>query len=145
MIWRALRAEFGDVRALSLRDRDDEAPNSVGALLEDKADAHGEADFLSRKWRRRYLESYLILPATIARAAGRAEADVKSVLNSDFSLVIKRGTYVKSSVPGPLLDLRGKAVLQHFGLSAVAVAKRIEPDEVCADLELMTREVCAFG
>lgn len=145
MIWRALRAEFGDVRALSLRDRDDEAPNSVGTLLEDKADAHGEADFLSRKWRRRYLESYLILPAAIARATGRAEADVKSVLKNDFSLVIKRGTYVKTSVPAPLLDLRGKEVLQHFGLSAVAVAKRIEPDEVCADLELMTREVCAFG
>ncbi|MFT7711533.1 ATP-dependent nuclease [Clavibacter tessellarius] len=145
MIWRALRAEFGDVRAISLRDRDDDTVKTVGDALEDKTDQHNEEDYLSRKWRRRYLESYLIVPTAIARASGKSVEEVNEVLREEFSLNILRKVYVKKKVSDPLSDLRGKDILARFGLNAVSLAKKLEPDEVCADLTQLVDELCAFA
>jgi energy-coupling factor transporter ATP-binding protein EcfA2 len=145
MIWRALRAEFGEVCAISLRDRDDDTVKTVGDSLEDKTDQHNEEDYLSRKWRRRYLESYLIVPTAIARASGKSVEEVNEVLKEEFSLNISRKVYVKKKVSDPLSDLRGKDILSRFGLNAVSLAKKLEPDEVCADLTQLVDELCAFA
>lgn len=144
VIWRALRSEFGDIRALSLRDRDDDSPGTVGSLLEDKSDNHRESDYRSRKWRRRYLESYLVIPAAIARASGESESDIRIILQDEFSIAIGRRSFTKAIVPATLLDLRGKEVLERFRLNAVSVAKKLEPDEICEDLALLVSEICAF-
>jgi predicted ATPase len=144
MIWRALRSEFGDIRALSLRDRDDDAPNSVGSDLQDKSDYHSESDYISRKWRRRYLESYLIVPSAIARITGQTESEVKAIIEDEFAVSVGRSSYLRSNVSGTLLDLRGKEILSRFGVNAVSVAKRMEPGEICEDLKMLVGEVCSF-
>lgn len=142
LIWRALRSEYGEIVAISLRDRDDDALGTVGDNLEDKGDQSPDSDFRSRKWRRRYLESYLVVPAAIARATGKTESEVKDVLASEFSITVGK-SYFRSRAAGPLLDLRGKDILHRFGLSAFDVAKRLEPEEVCEDLEMLVREIVA--
>ncbi|WP_197019670.1 ATP-dependent nuclease [Curtobacterium sp. UNCCL17] len=144
LIWRALRAEYGQIEAISLRDRDEDSVKTVGEKLEDKADKHSEGDFRSRKWRRRYLESYLIVPSAIARVTGKSEQAVKAILADEFSLSIGK-SYYRSNVPAPLLDVRGKEILEHFNLNAFDVSKRLEPDEVCEDLALFVQEVADWS
>lgn len=61
----ALKEEIPPLRVLSLRDRDDEPAETVGADLVDHT-AAGDSGFHPRRWRRRYIESYLIWPSAIA-------------------------------------------------------------------------------
>ncbi len=68
-LYLSLLEEIPDLVALSLRDRDDEPIETVDTDLRDKSVAEG-GGFFARKWRRRYIESYLIWPPAIATVTG---------------------------------------------------------------------------
>ncbi|MBN9604982.1 MAG: AAA family ATPase [Actinomycetales bacterium] len=143
VLWRALATEFPGTRAYSLRDRDDEPQNSVGVNLEDKSfpDVDG---FQSRKWKRRYIESYLIEPTAIAGATGMLVEDVEGILRDEFSLAIGP-TFQDSDAPAAILDTRAKDILSRFGVSAVAVAKTFAADRICADALEVLRQIREFA
>lgn len=143
ILWRALTTEFGEISALSLRDRDDDAQATVGDQLEDKTSPDVPA-FSARKWRRRYIECYLIWPASLARATGRTEDEVKAILQNVFALAVGAG-YQAASVPSALCDVRAKDILNHLGLSAVDAAKAMLPDEICDDIVDILRQLQDFG
>lgn len=133
IVWRSLRSEFGDVRALSIRDRDDEPAATVDATLHDKSNG-SEDGFTALKWRRRYIESYLIWPEAIAAASGKSVDAVRGDLDSVFGFGTIDGNWTKSDAADAFLDARAKNVLGHFGVKAAKVAKKLPADAICEDI-----------
>lgn len=139
-IWLALCREFGDVRALSLRDRDDEHVNTVGEGLRDAGGSNDDG-FLALKWRRRYIESYLIWPDAIASASGRSVDVIKSALDKDFGLGTIGENWTKAQPASAFIDAKGKEILKYFGVNPVEVAKRIPKEAVCDDVKTLLDEL----
>ncbi|GAA0947806.1 ATP-binding protein [Kribbella koreensis] len=138
-LWTALREELGDVKAFSLRDRDDDPLGTVGADLRDTGESFSDG-FFPRKWRRRYIESYLIWPPTLAKCSGKSEEEVRKVLQEDHGIAVG-GTFKVSEAPQALLDVRAKDVLKSFGLNVADVAKELPPDAICDDLRMIVEQL----
>lgn len=138
-LWTALTEECGRIIALSLRDRDDEALQSVGPSLEDKS-APGVADFYTRKWRRRYIESYLIWPQAIAEASGRSVDEVETILRDQHAVAVGE-SFTHSDAPHVLLDIRAKRILENFGVTAQEVAKEMPVDAIGEDIRTFLSEL----
>lgn len=150
-VYAALREEIPDLVVVSLRDRDDEPAETVGADLVDGNS--GEADFHPRRWRRRYIESYLIWPPAIAAVTGLDEDDIKQQL-SDTHAIAVGSTFTDSDAPPALLDVRAKQILRpsngtpvlgQFDASPVEVAKTIAPEAIPDDIKTFLRELAALA
>ena len=136
---------------VSLRDRDDEPAETVGA---DLVDGHsGEADFHPRRWRRRYVESYLIWPPAIAAVTGLDEDDVKQQL-SDTHAIAVGSTFTDSDAPPALLDVRAKQILRphngtpvlgQFDASPVEIAKAMAAEAIPDDVKTFFADLTALA
>jgi len=129
----ALKEEIPHLIVVSLRDRDDEAKNTVGDALRDKSHEHGVADFHCKKWRRRHIESYLLWPAAIAAAAGVTEEHVISTLSNDHALVVG-ASFPDINAPDALIQVPGKEVLAAIGADRIKVAKAMPADKIPQDI-----------
>jgi len=142
-LYLAFTAEFPNpLTVLSLRDRDDEALATVAEDLHDRVHPD-EGLFLTRKWRRRHIESYLVCPRAIAEVSGQTVEAVVEDLRDKFGVAVG-DTFIASDAPQALLDLRGKDVLRHFGVSSADVAKALRPEEVCEDLKTLVDELISL-
>jgi predicted ATPase len=139
-LFRALSEEIPGLVAVSLRDRDDEPINTVGQDLKDLV-FPGRGDFHTFKWRRRHLESYLLLPEAVARCTGQSADDVRAQLAQHFSLAIG-SNFTDSDCPDALMQANGKdvllqaqeALLANRGQGPVDVALSLRPSEICDDI-----------
>nr|WP_229426476.1 AAA family ATPase [Pseudoduganella violacea] len=77
-LYRQLKAEIPDLMAISVRDRDDEADNSVDSELVDIG-FKAQVGYIALKWRRRHIENYLFSVSAIARSSGKSEQAVKDL------------------------------------------------------------------
>lgn len=89
-LFRQLKKEIPELKCVSIRDRDDEAANTVENSLIDKGFTNKEKDFIVMKWRRRHIECYLLCKAAIARAAGVEVARVESLVERSSGIDCKR-------------------------------------------------------
>jgi AAA domain, putative AbiEii toxin, Type IV TA system len=151
-LYLALKEEIPGLVVLSLRDRDDEPAEAVGADLVDPA-AAADAGFHPRRWRRRYIESYLIWPPAIAAASGLPEADVIQEL-ADHHAIAVGASFTDTEPPQALLDVRGKAVLKgvgsnatmgQFDVSALDVASHVQPADVCDDIKTFLHDLVTLA
>jgi predicted ATPase len=151
-IFLALQEEVPDLRALSLRDRDDERAEDVGADLIDPAAAES-GGFFPRRWRRRYIESYLVWPPAIAAAQGVDEERVRSELAELHGLAVGTG-FTKAEPPQALLDVRAKEIFRAAGTPAILgqldvdpleVARVMEPDAICEDIKTFLRDLASLA
>jgi predicted ATPase len=139
-LFRALAEEIPGLTAVSLRDRDDEPVNTVGPDLNDLV-FPGRNGFHPLKWRRRHMESYLLVPEAIARCTGLSPEDVRQQLADNFSLAIGPN-FTVSECPEALMQANGKDVLCGAGSGLLAgtgqlpedVALSMTPSEVCEDV-----------
>lgn len=131
-IWQALNDEFGEVVALSLRDRDDSALGDVVERLEDMS-YPSSGGFRAILWRRRYIESYLLWPPALADVSGYSEVEVRSILMSNHGLAVGED-FAVSKAPTGLLDARAKLILKELQLDAKDLAKNIPPEAICEDV-----------
>ncbi len=147
-LYLALKEEIPELRVLSLRDRDDEPLGTVGDDLVDNA-IPGDPEFNPRRWRRRYIESYLIWPPAIAAASGLSEEQVRDYLMNHHGIGVGEH-FVDSDAPQALMDVRGKQVLKAVGgtavlgqlnVSAAEVAGQMEPDAIPADIKTFLADV----
>ncbi len=137
-----IKKDIPDLRALSLRDRDDEADNSVGPNLEEKGHTNTNDGFQALKWRRRHIENYLLNPAAIARAATKTEAEVREFFAESHGLAIPNNT-TATSVVLPIRDARGKelftegplSVESAFKVTRYDVAKQMTSAELAEDVK----------
>ena len=146
-VYTALKEEIPELVVISLRDRDDEPAETVGADLVDGSS--GEADFHPRRWRRRYIESYLIWPPAIAAVTGLEEEDVKQQLSDKHAIAVG-ATFPDTDAPPALLDVRAKqilrpgtgtAVLGQFDASPVDVATQMDPAAIPDDIKTFLEEL----
>lgn len=138
----ALKEEIPELVVLSLRDRDDEPLEAVASDLVDPS-ASGEAGFHPRRWRRRYIESYLIWPRAIAAASGKSPEEVEQDLSDQHAIAVG-ARFLDSDAPQALMDVRGKAILKpssgnatltQFEASAYDVAQEIEAEAIPEDIK----------
>lgn len=151
-LYLALKEEISGLVALSLRDRDDEPAETVGADLVDKT-ASEDDGFHPRRWRRRYIESYLIWPPAIAAVTGLSEEDVNQALSDHHGISVGEH-FADSEPPQALLDVRAKSILRASGSSAVLgqfdadpleVARHMDPHAIPDDVKTFLADVVELG
>jgi predicted ATPase len=148
-----LKAEIPELKVISIRDRDDQALETVDpANLRDKVIASPDESMRIRVWRRRHIENYLLCPAAIERAAGKTSAEVEALL-AEHAITVP-ANFTSRTVAAALLDARGKEILQTytnsvkrtFHITPLAIAEVMTPEEVCEDvIELIEQiiQMCA--
>lgn len=151
-LYLALKEEIPGLVVLSLRDRDDEPAETVGPDLIDNTTS-GDDGFHPRRWRRRYIESYLIWPPAIAAAAGLSEAQVAQEL-SDHHGISVGSHFVDSDPPQALLDVRAKEILRASGSAAILgqfdadpidVASHMDASAIPEDVKTFLRDLADLG
>ncbi|MFF5856235.1 ATP-dependent endonuclease [Streptomyces sp. NPDC012751] len=142
-VFRAIASEVPNLTAYSLRDRDDETFETVGPDLEEKG-YKTSPNFYVRKWRRRYIEGYLILPRPLAEAANLTEEEVVARLRDEFGIAIGE-SFRKTDAPSAILDMRAKEILRAFKTSSIAVASCFQPDEVCDDIVTVLKQLDTYA
>jgi hypothetical protein len=150
-LYLALQEEVPDLVVLSLRDRDDERAETVGADLVDPG-ASGDAGFHPRRWRRRYIESYLIWPPAIATAAGEPEQQVVQELADRHGIAVPT-TFTSSDPPPAILDIRAKSILKQgsvpvmgqFDATALDVARSLDVAAICDDVQTFLADVVTLA
>ena len=139
-----VKQEILNLRAVSLRDRDDLALALTGATLADSSHTLSPPGFTALMWRRRQIEGYLLSPTAIARAAGVAEQQITEFLANHHALAIPNN-YTESSVPDALLDARAKEIFIEgdssiratYHISRQDVANAMEAGEICDDINAL--------
>jgi predicted ATPase len=104
-----LKREIPDLKAISLRDRDDEADKTVGSDLNDMTHTITNDGFSAMKWRRRHIENYLLHPAVIARATGKSEDEIDKFFVEHHGLAIPSNV-TATDVMMSMRDARGKDI-----------------------------------
>jgi energy-coupling factor transporter ATP-binding protein EcfA2 len=144
-----LKEEIPDLKAISLRDRDDTAVNQVDKqTLCDKSVNIAEPNFHLKVWRRRHIENYLLYPPAIARACNRPLPDVIEKM-AEHALVVP-ADFTSRDVASGILDARGKEILnqsieREFRIKPIDIANAMLPEEVAEDVKYLIRfisEVC---
>lgn len=135
-----LLKEIPDLKAISIRDRDDEADGSVEANLIDKAFSSKQAGFVAMKWRRRHVENYLLCAVAIARAAQKSDQDVRDFFADKHALALPVDT-APSDVALAVRDAHGKelfvgenSIASEFSITREEVASAMQKDEIAEDL-----------
>ena len=150
-LYLALREEIPDLRALSLRDRDDEPTETVKADLVDNA-IPADPNFQPRRWRRRHIESYLIWPPALAAASSIPEEDVREYLMNQHGIAVG-DQFTESDAPQALMDVRGKAILSdgspavlgQLSVNPADVAEHLDAEAVPADIKTFINDVVALA
>ncbi|MFC1930453.1 ATP-binding protein [Chloroflexota bacterium] len=136
----ALKEEIPDLVTISLRDRDDEAINTVGDELEDKNLNGGPHDLYCKKWRRRNIESYLIWPEAIAKATNKTVEDVNRILQDQHGIAIG-DTFVDTHPPEALCQVDGKFVLSTFNANPLDVINNLPIEKIPKDIKYLISEL----
>jgi predicted ATPase len=131
-LWRALCEDIQGLVAVSLRDRDDGSASSVGENLRDLGETD-TVDFYARKWRRRYIESYLIWPPALAAYCGKSETEVHTYLRECHGIAIG-DSFTERQAPQALLSMHAKEILKGLDVHAVGLAKILPSDAICDDI-----------
>lgn len=143
-----LKAEVPELKALSLRDRDDLELGQVDKNnLRDKSVNNTEANLSLRVWRRRHIENYLLWPAAIARAANTPVQDVNDHL-AGHALVVPPD-FISRDVAHAMIDARGKeltqignqSIKQVFAVTPIQVAEAMQPDEIADDIRELIQQL----
>lgn len=146
-----LQAEVPGLKAISIRDRDDQSLETIDPdNLRDKSTHSPHVDMLIRVWRRRHIENYLLCPAAIARATGQP-IDAISEHMAIHALTIP-DNFASRNVATALLDARGKEITQKhtdsfrnkFGVTPKQIAEVMEADEVCLDVVELIGQIVAI-
>jgi predicted ATPase len=128
-----LAEEIEGLVAVSLRDRDDENPNTVADDLTDQSH-QAPPNFYPIKWRRRHIESYLAHPTAIAEASGADLDQVQERLREEFGVAIGE-SFVAVTPPDAIRDMHGKAILEAFGIEGRTAAGLLRPEFVPEDIK----------
>lgn len=147
-----IKRDIPDLVAISLRDRDDEADNSVGADLVDKGHTDKGDGFQALKWRRRHIENYLLHPAAIARAATITEAEARQFFADNHGLAIPTNVTATDVVPA-IRDARGKELMSQcalsletlLGVNRYDVAKQMLKEDLADDVKTFLEQLTQFA
>jgi predicted ATPase len=147
-LFNGIKKEIIDLKGISIRDRDDEGIKTVGNNLIDKTHLSNDVDLKFMKWKRRNVESYLIIPCIIAKISQVSTDTINQYLANNFALAIPED-YVKYDVPDALLLIDGKNILKEnkdsiskkFEISRRDIINNLNTKSICDDLITMVRAI----
>lgn len=147
-----LANEIEGLKAISLRDKDDEAANTTDVSLMDRAHEKSPDGLDCLKWRRREIENYLIWPAAIADAAQVDLSDVEMFLRDTHSLNVSHTFRESDSCPSALREVDGKALMiegaesvcAKYGITREQVCKAMSKSDIPLDVVTALRKVVAL-
>lgn len=146
-----LQTEVPGLKAISIRDRDDQNIESVDVeSLRDKNVKSPHPDMLLRVWRRRHIENYLLCPAAVARATGQT-IDVVNEIFATHALTIP-DNFTAKDVASALLEARGKEIVtdhpksikKKFGINSIDIANAMNKDEICLDIVELLNQIISM-
>lgn len=136
-----LKKDIPELKALSIRDRDEESDASVESDLVDKFMDAKTPGFTALKWRRRHIENYLLNVSAIAKASGVEATEIEGKFAELHGLVLPLDT-ATSDVVMSVRDARGKEIMTQgnksmerlYSISRNDVARQLEKKEVPEDI-----------
>lgn len=147
-LFNQLKREISGLKGLSIRDRDGQPFETVTASLLDKNNTGCDKDGMAaRTWRFRYIESYLLSPTAIARAA-KVETDI--VIQDAKSFGIDLSSYETSAIITAYQELPSKQILtegdncltKKYGITKYDIANNITADEIHIDIKELVKQLC---
>jgi predicted ATPase len=139
-LYEQLKAEIPDLKAVSIRDRDDESDNTVDSNLNDKSVNYKDPGFIALKWRRRHIENYFFDPNAIAAASGKTVHEIETYFATYHALVLP-ANLKSTDVVMAIRDARGKEIMtkgegvkKHFSITRDDIIKYLDKESMCDDL-----------
>ncbi|MCG3743104.1 hypothetical protein EXA18_06325 [Vibrio cincinnatiensis] len=149
-LFNQLKREISGLVGLSIRDRDGQAFETVTNVLVDKNNTGCDKDgLLARTWRFRYIESYLLSPSAIARAANLEEAEV---IADAQAFGIDLSAYDPASIvlalqefpSKPLLTEGNACLTEKYGISKYDIVRAMTEQEIHDDVKTLIEEILAL-
>lgn len=147
-LFNQLKREVSGLKGISIRDRDGQPFETVTASLRDKNNVGCDKDGLgARTWRLRYIESYLLPPAAIARAA---KITVETVVQDAKVFGVDLSTYNTEKIVPAYQELPSKLILtdgsdcltKKYGISKYDIASNIIAEEIHSDIRELIGQLC---
>jgi hypothetical protein len=143
-----LRSEITDLKAISIRDRDDQELAQVDRdTLRDKTYGADVDGLFLRVWRRRHIENYLMQPNAISRASGYP-LDVVHEFFATHALAIPEN-FTSKDVADVISLAPGKQIIQDsstcakavFGVTPIDIASAMNADEISDDIVTLIDQI----
>ncbi|EKF9133192.1 AAA family ATPase [Vibrio cholerae] len=147
-LFNQLKREISGLKGVSVRDRDGQPFETVTPSLIDKNNTGCDRDGMAaRTWRFRYIESYLLSPAAIARAA---KIDTETVIEDAKVFGVDLSNYDTSKIIAAFQELPSKQILtdggecltKKYNISKYDIAKNIVAEEIHIDVKELIGQLC---
>ncbi|OOZ39329.1 hypothetical protein BOW53_12025 [Solemya pervernicosa gill symbiont] len=142
-----LKQQIPELKGLSIRDRDNQDFATITESLVDKSNTGWESQgLIVRTWRFRYIETYLLRPSAIARAA-KTTKDIIVDHAREFS--VELSDFDVTKIPLALRELPSKPLLTEgctcltvkHGITKYDIAKEMHKDEIHVDIRMIIKEI----
>lgn len=151
-LYKQLKNEIPELKAISIRDRDDDSDGSVDSNLKDKGTTYTDVNFQAMKWRRRHIENYFLDVSAIAAAAGVNEEQVREFFVEKHALAMP-DSIVATDIAAAIKDARGKEIFidgqgslkKEFSITRDQVLNNMEQDRVCDDIKHFCQSLIIFA
>ncbi|AUY25584.1 ATP-dependent nuclease [Mixta calida] len=151
-LYNQLKVEISGLKALSIRDRDDESDGSVDINLRDKTVNYDDENFTALKWRRRHIENYLLDLNALIISTGKNEQEIKDYFSS-FHHIALPDNVSESDISMTFRDARGKEILtkgehcvkRKFGVTRDDILNSFSKENMCQDFEKFAQTLITFS
>lgn len=146
-LFNQLKRVISGLKGISLRDRDGQPFDTITESLLDKNNVGCNKDgLLARTWRFRYIESYLLSPKAIARAAKSTEDDViesAKIFGVDLSAYDpEKIIHAYQELPSkPILTEGADCLTGKYRISKYDIANAMEVDEIHVDIKTLISQI----
>jgi energy-coupling factor transporter ATP-binding protein EcfA2 len=148
-LFNQLAVEIPGLVGISLRDRDDECLGTTDISLEDKSHPDkADRSLYCRKWRRRYIEGYLLSGRAISRSCNVDVDIIVDHVRRHFAIDISND-YKMQTEPEAILDARAKTIISEsensiqksFGVDKYTIAESMLVAEIPNDVTILIAEI----
>ncbi len=146
-LFNQLKRVISGLTGLSLRDRDGQPFETITESLLDKNNTGCDKDgLLARTWRFRYIETYLLSPDAIARAAGK---EVDKVIQDATVFGVDLSAFDPNEIISAFQELPSKHILTEgddclttkYEISKYDIAKTMNADEIHVDIKSLISQI----
>ncbi|MBY7833184.1 AAA family ATPase [Vibrio fluvialis] len=147
-LFNQLKRELGDIKGISLRDRDGQDFNSVSDDMFDKENSGCEKNGLKPlTWRYRYIESYLLCPKSISIATDKNVEDVLNDIRTWSGMDLSNISYdkifpiIKNLETKEIVSEGNDSICNKYGISKYDIARNMIDDEVHVDIKNVIEKI----
>lgn len=145
-----LKKDIPELLCISLNDRDDDSITNVDpSNLRDKGYSNPIPGLSHKKWRRRYIEGYLMQPDPIARAAQKTPDEIIEFIRTNHAIDISGRFTNQDNEPLAILDIRAKEIIsdapnslrKKYGIDKHQILENFTEEDIHEDLRIIIREI----